>query len=235
MQNLSGTMPPAFDYMIIDFGALGLQASVFHYEKSNALRCLSHAYTRELSGDVIDTILFECFRPCVQAEWTKAKNTSSIPLHNPQNEDRFVQSSLRSLLRTVQQMKTQTSTAADIVGTVTLVPFDADIEVKMTAPEFDSLLRREMEGWIQNILSNAIEKATQKSGTLNLRYVRWTGRSSLLPLFQTLVKSFFNKQGLFFLLYLTYSLIFFVLSRFYLYISCHSHFYKLIYSLCVLL
>lgn len=226
MQNLPGRQLSDVDYMIIDFGALGLQASVFRWKKSKELHCLSHAFTRELSGEKVDNILIDHFRSSVQAAWDKEKNESSSSSSRPAaDEERFMQSTMQNLLKTVQQMKIQTGNTADIVGAVTLVPFDEDAELKMIRTDFNALLRKEMENLIQNTLSSALLQATQKSSNLNLRYVCWTGRASLLPLFQTIVKDFFNKRGMLFPFPLPYSRIFFVLSPLFSY----SHFPSFIY------
>ena len=217
MNNLSGTIPLVFDYMIIDFGSLGLQASVFHLEVNKELRCLSHAYTRDMSGNVIDDILFKYFSPFVQEEWGKLMNDPRNSSYTSEQRKKFLMSKMQNLLKLLRQLKTLTNTASDVVGTVTLVPFDEDIEVKITQSQFSPLIRRELEGWVQNILSNAINKAKEKSGNLNLRYVRWTGCSALLPIFQDIVKNFFKQCRMLFLYSLVDLVIYFVLFSLFLF------------------
>ena len=198
MQNLSGSVFPIFDSIIIYFGAKGLQTSMFHLEVNKQLRCLSHAYTREMSGDVIDDKLFNHFQPFVQAEWEKVKTSTPDPRIIPDVTQKMLMRTMQNLRQTVRQIKTQTNTQSDIVGTVTLIPFDEDIEVKISQSEFESIVRRDLEVSVQRTLEAAIDKASKKFQNLNLHYVRWTGGSSLLPLFQNLVRDFFTQQGMFY-------------------------------------
>ena len=137
MNNLSGKIPLVFDYMIIDFGALGLQASVFHLEVKKGLQCLSHAYTRELSTQKLEH------------EFNERSNPS--PSSSSENEKDPAQTSSTPLT------------------------------------EIDKLLKT---------LSCALTQAKNKSGNLNLHYVLWTGGSSQLPIFQSIVKDFFKNQSL---------------------------------------
>ena len=183
MQNLSGTVLRVFDFMIIDFGAKCLQASVFHMEAQKRLQYLSHASTHEISGDEIDDILLKHFEPFVREAWQKKQDPLQNSLISDGGQNKFYQSTIQNLRNTVHQLKTQTNTSTGLSGTVTLVPFDEDIEVKMTLAEFESLVHKNLEQWVQSTLETAINKASEKFGNLNLQYVRRTGGSSLLPLF----------------------------------------------------
>ena len=196
MQSLSGSVFPIFDFLIIDFGAKGLLASMFHLEVNKELRCLSHAYTPQMSGDVIDDILFQHFEPFVKEAWEEKQNESQNE-STLEAKNKMLMRTMQNLRKTVQQMKTLTNIASDIAGPVTLIPFDEDIEVKMTLAEFESLLRRDLEVWVQRTLEIVLKQALERIGYLNLQYVRWTGGSSQLLLFQTIVKEFFRNQGLF--------------------------------------
>ena len=199
MQSLSGTLFPVFDYMIIDFGAKGLQASAFRLEVYKQLQTLSHAYTREMSGDAINDILFQHFEPFVREAWVTKQNASI----SDEGQSKFYQSTMQNLRNTVHQMKTQTNTASDIVGTVTLIPTDEDIEVRLTQSEFESLVRKDLKQWIKSTVESALKQASEVCSNLNLQYVRWTGGSSLLPLFQNIVKEFFRNLGMLYLFHLS--------------------------------
>ena len=196
MQNLSGTVLPVFDFIIIDFSAMGLQASMFRLQIHHNLQYLSHASTREISGDVIDDILFKHFEPFVKEAWEK-QTFDAQHSNTPDAKNKMLMSTMQNLRKTVRHMKTQTNTSTSLAGTVTLIPFDEDIEVKMTQREFESLVRNYLEQWVQSTLETAIKQAQEKINSLNLHYVRWTGGSSQLPLFQNIVKEYFRRQGVF--------------------------------------
>ena len=196
MNNLSGSVFPVFDFIIIDFGSKGLQASLFRLQAKQELQALSHAFTCKMSGEVIDDILVKHFEPFIKEAWENKPNEST-----PEMKNKMLMRTLQNLRKTVRTMKTQTNIDSDIVGPVTLIPFDEDIEVKMSQSDFESLVRKDLKHWVQLTLETAIDKVPKQFGDLNIQYVRWTGGSSLLPLFQNIVKEFFTQQGTFYPFY----------------------------------
>ena len=108
MQNLSERVLPVFDFMIIDFGSSGLQVSVFHLEVNKELQSLSHAYTREMSGEAIDNILLKHFQPLVQAEWEN-KQSASRKSMTPDTKNKRLASTMKNLRNAIHRMKSQTN------------------------------------------------------------------------------------------------------------------------------
>ena len=69
INQLNTTVKSTEGIMIVDFGALGLQVSVYRLQYPSALECMAHVYTQEISGDWVDAQFVKRFEPLVLARW----------------------------------------------------------------------------------------------------------------------------------------------------------------------
>ena len=193
INQLNTTVKPTEGIMIVDFGALGLQVSVYRLQYPSALECVAHVYTQEISGDWVDAQFVKHFEPEVLARWKalmEEEGRTELVEGGQRAEDsaayRYVRS--ENVVGAVHQMLPQLRGEGEVSESVLLVPFDAEVSLSLTASEAEALLVKEMRGWVQNTVTAASEEARQRDPHLHIDHVRVAGAASLLPLFRRVLE-----------------------------------------------
>ena len=178
--------------MIVDFGALGLQVSVYRLQYPSALECMAHVYTQEISGDWVDAQFVKRFEPLVLARWKEvmeAEGRTDLLSGGKKAEDtaEFQYVKNHSLVQAVHQILGQLGQPGEVSESVTLIPFEAEMQISITPIQAEALLSQKMKGCIRDAVSQALQKAQQLMPDFSIDHVRVTGAASLHPVFRRLL------------------------------------------------
>ena len=192
INQLTGEVNPTEGIMIIDFGALGLQVSVYRLQYPKVLECVAHSYTQEISGDWVDSRFAEYVKQHVLEEWVKAmENEGRKDLvsggKKAEETAEFQYVMENGVVQAVHQMLSQLGQPVEVSESVTLVPFEAEVQLSISASQVEALLQKDMLAWIQTTIDHSLSLSHSRCPDLNVKHVRVAGAASLLPLFRRLL------------------------------------------------
>ena len=209
---------PIYDFAIIDFGYLSLQYSLFRYS-NNSCRTLSHVYTEEISGKLIDDVLLDYFMKQIKPQWISDMQKYEPTFFNPSNPQQthdgtpieqckdFVDLTKRVRAKVIK-MKELISQAPSVPETVEIIPSTTVAEIVLTEDTFTKLFSERIwnslyvckvcaEKIAQDYLPQLCydpKKRKAQFPPLNLQRIYLTGRSSKLQLFNTILRRIVNPR-----------------------------------------
>ena len=166
----------------MDIGSLGLQISIFCYPQSErpTLQVISHKYSTEISGNVIDTLLF--------AELQKKYGISNL---DPSTQAAF-DAQIRHLARQFKQDLLQESSATD-----KLELFDDPIDITLTRERFHQILTDAFSNKIDDLVHESVETLLDgfhRSPPVTISpQLHLMGGSSRIPVIHSLLEQSFQK------------------------------------------
>lgn len=204
INQLTGTITEMEDVMIVDFGTLGLQVSIYRFRYPSLLECAAHTYTQDISGDWVDRKLIRYFAPQVLKEWQQAmekEDHRDLVADGKKAEDTAEFKYVRdhSLLQAVHQILGQLGQSGEVSESITLVPFDAEMQISISTSQAEALVVKEMQECLKNAVHQALRIASQHLPDLNINHVRVTGGASLHPVFRRLLADLMGVESVYIL------------------------------------
>ena len=170
-------------FCVADFGSLGLQISFFCINSADKvpLRCIGHAGTMNLSGNVIDEAIMGTQEETVAAEMAKELHTTCTDVRTTKEWERMLPK-LRKAAKTLKQkllnMKSHEETFEAMFDTL-------DVTISLTDKELAQIFSAKAE-FLLSTLNDCVADACSntKLDSIPISKVLLTGGSSLLVPFR---------------------------------------------------